>query len=228
MKLADHGITTEPRGLTASQSRLVDFFTTAAVLGRSAALDVCVASGTAAAARGENSRTPETKSWNCDSRAFCRPPVWAADGRPHPAVTRTLQNAADIASSRNGQQTSAKSHHHRWKHEIQIALLRQRAAMARAVLLNPSARTEWLLAGVIDRAVHHWDMSLLLTVDLATTTMPTPRLTQQYLTITTTSRLSPIVRSSLCSHQVSNRLVPHPFGAVRFWLAMGFSKRFRK
>ena len=30
--------------------------------------------------------------------------VWTADGRPHPAATRTLQYAADIASSRNGQQ----------------------------------------------------------------------------------------------------------------------------
>ena len=28
--------------------------------------------------------------------------------------------------------------------------------MARAVLPNPSALAEWLLAGVIDRALHHW------------------------------------------------------------------------
>ena len=48
-----------------------------------------------------------------------RPLVWTADGRPHPAVTRTLQYAADIASSRNGPHLSAKSLHHRWKHEIQ-------------------------------------------------------------------------------------------------------------
>ena len=67
-----------------------------------------------------------------------------ADGGPHPAVTRTLQYAADISSSRNGQQMSAKSLLRRWKHGIQIALLRWRAAMARAVLPNPSARAEWL------------------------------------------------------------------------------------
>ena len=85
-----------------------------------------------------------------------RPLVWTADGRPHPAVTRTLQYAAGIASSRNGQQMSAKSLHRRWKHEIQIALLRRRAAMARAVHPNPSARAEWLFAGIIDRALHHW------------------------------------------------------------------------
>ena len=49
-------------------------------------------------------------------------------------------DAADIASSRNGQHLSAKSLHHRWKHEIQIALLQRRAAMARAVLPNPLQR----------------------------------------------------------------------------------------
>ena len=51
MKLADPGTTTEPTGLTASQSRAADIFTTAGVPGRSAALDVCVASSIAAAAR---------------------------------------------------------------------------------------------------------------------------------------------------------------------------------
>ena len=42
-----------------------------------------------------------------------RPFVWTADGRPHPAVTRTLQYAADIAPSRNGQQMSANSLQHK-------------------------------------------------------------------------------------------------------------------
>ena len=28
--------------------------------------------------------------------------------------------------------------------------------MAQTVLPSPSARAEWLLAGVFDRAVHHW------------------------------------------------------------------------
>ena len=41
MKLADPGITTEPRRLTASQSRPTDIFTATAAPGRSAALDVC-------------------------------------------------------------------------------------------------------------------------------------------------------------------------------------------
>ena len=41
------------------------------------------------------------------------------------------------------------------KHEIQTALHRRRAAMTRAVLPKP-ARAEWLLAGIIDRALSHW------------------------------------------------------------------------
>ena len=45
MKLADPGITTEPRELTASQSRPAEIFTAAAVPGRSAALDLLCCSG---------------------------------------------------------------------------------------------------------------------------------------------------------------------------------------
>ena len=73
----------------------------------------------------------------------------------HAAETKFRNCAADIASSRNGQQMSATSLQRGWKHEIQIALLRRSAAMTRAVLPNPSTRTEWLLAGIIDRALHH-------------------------------------------------------------------------
>ena len=52
-EMADLGITTEPRELTASQSRPAEILTTAAVPRRSAALDVCVASTIAAAAQGD-------------------------------------------------------------------------------------------------------------------------------------------------------------------------------
>ena len=53
MKLADPGITTEPRGLAASQSRPTDIFTAAAVPGCSVAVDVCVASSIATPPRGD-------------------------------------------------------------------------------------------------------------------------------------------------------------------------------
>ena len=168
MKLADPNITTEPRGLTASQSRPADIFTTTAVPGRSAALDVCIASSNAAAARGDAAQAAFDRTLSHYSREIpelqnqgihYRPLVWTADGRPHPAVTRTLQYAGDIASSRNGQQMSAKSLQHRWKH--QIAILRRRASMTRAVLPNPTPRAAWLLAGTIDRATDTWGYAFL-------------------------------------------------------------------
>ena len=60
-----------------------------------------------------------------------------------------MQYAADIAACRNGQNMSTKAFQHKWKHEIQIALLRRRAAMTRAVLPNTSARRQCLLAGLL-------------------------------------------------------------------------------
>ena len=62
----------------------------------------------------ENCLTTGMKSKTCAIRANSRL-VWTADARPHPAVTRTLQYVADIASSRNGQHLSARSLQHRWK-----------------------------------------------------------------------------------------------------------------
>ena len=165
LKLADPGITTRPRGLTETQSRSADLFTTAAVPGRSAALDVCVASSNAAAARGDAAQAAFDRKLSFNMHEIpdlrnqgihYRPFVWTADGRPHPAVTRTLQYAADIASSHNIQQMSAKSLQRSRKHEIEMALLRRRTAMTRPVLPNPSTRAECLLAGLIDRALSQW------------------------------------------------------------------------
>ena len=81
-----------------------------------------------------------------------RPMVWTADGRLHPAVTRTLQFAAQIAVTRNNHQATAASLVARWKHEVQIAILRRRAAMVRAVLPKPTAKQIWLLSSQVDRA----------------------------------------------------------------------------
>ena len=155
LKLADPAVTTEPRGLTETQSIPADIFTTAAVPGRSAALDECVASKNAAGVSGISNCKRESPNLRAQG-IVCRPLVWAADGRPHPAVPRTLQYAADIASSRNGQQRSAKSLQHRWKHQVQITFFRRRAVMTRAVLPEASARAEWLLAGFIDRVASRW------------------------------------------------------------------------
>ena len=84
----------------------------------------------------------------------CRAFIWTADGRPHPAVTRTLQYAADIASSRNGQQLSVKSFQRRWTHEIQITL--QEGSHGTGSSAKSFGTGRVLLAGIIDRALHHW------------------------------------------------------------------------
>ena len=101
LRVADPAVTTEPRGLTSTQARPADIFTSAAVPGRSAALDVCIASPDAAAAGADAVESafkrklvhyrdviPELHTAGI---AF-RPLIWSADGRPHPAATRTLKH----------------------------------------------------------------------------------------------------------------------------------------
>ena len=174
LKLADPAITTEPRRLTTSISRPADIFTTAAVPGRGAALDVCVASPNAAAAMGDAAASAfrrklhryrqEITELSAAGISF-RPLVWTADGCPHPAVTRTLQFAAQIATTRNNQQASASLLVARWKHEIQIAILRRRAAMARAVLPKATAQQLWMLSGLVDRDDRELERALPLEED---------------------------------------------------------------
>ena len=170
MRLADPSVTTEPRGLTTRTSRPADIFTYAAVPGRGAALDVCIASPNAAAAMGDAATAAfrrklrryrrEIEELSVAHIAF-RPLVWTADGRPHPAATRTLRYAAEIAASRNGQEASPGTLVSRWKHEIQVAILRRRGAMARAVLPKATAQEQWLLTGRSDRSEHVAQVPLL-------------------------------------------------------------------
>ncbi len=156
LKLADAGVSTEARGLTTSQSRPADILTTAAVPGRSAALDVCVASPNAAAAAGDAAEAAFKRKLRRYRREIpqmaaagilYRPLVWTTAGRPHPAVTRTLHYAAGLAASRSNTGADAKSLLSRWRHDIQTALLQRRAAMVRAVLPRLGARDAWLLTG---------------------------------------------------------------------------------
>ena len=62
-------------------------------------------------------------------------------------MTRTLAFAAELAATRSSQEVSPQALRARWRHEIQIALLRRRAAMTRAVLPRMAARDVWLLTG---------------------------------------------------------------------------------
>ena len=144
------------RGLADAQLRPADILTTAAVPGRGAALDVCVASPNAAAALGDAAAAAFRRKLRKYRRIIpqlaragiaVRPLVWTSEGRPHPAVTRTLRYAAGIAATRGGSQSSAGALLGRWRHELQIAIQRRRAAMTRAVLPRRSRREEWLLTG---------------------------------------------------------------------------------
>jgi len=156
-KIADPAVTTEPRGLTRTQARPADVFTSAAVPGRSAALDVCVTSPDAAAAGADAVESafrrklthyadviPELHSAGI---AF-RPMIWSADGRPHPAVTRTLKFAVSIAARRQGGGEAMPGMMARWRHEIGVAIARRRAAMMRSVLPKPNAKELWMMTGV--------------------------------------------------------------------------------
>ena len=147
-----------------------------------------------------NYHTTETKVRNYATRTFTIDLSFGQqNGRPYPAVTRTLECEADIASVRNGQQMSAKWLQRRWKHEIQIAL-RRRAAMTRAVLPNTSSTSR-----KAPRRDHRQGRTSLglPPEDLAATTMQTPRLTQPCQMTTMTSPPSPVNHSTLCSHQAS-------------------------
>ena len=155
-RLADPGVSTEPRGLTDIAARPADILTTAAIPGRSAALDVCIASPVAAMALGDAADAAFKRKLRhyravipqlaAAGIAF-RPMVWTAEGRPHPAASRTLRYAARLASTRGGGEAEAQGFLSRWRHEIQVAIQRRRAAMARAVLPQSSAREVWLLSG---------------------------------------------------------------------------------
>ena len=154
--MADSSLQTEVRGLTDTHLRPADILTTAAVPGRSAALDVCIASSSAAAAHGDACEAAFRRKLQhyrdiipqlAEAEIAFRPMVWTADGRPHPAVVRTLRFAAKLAASRANNDTTAAAILGRWRHELQVTIQRRRAAMARAVLPRVSARAAWFLTG---------------------------------------------------------------------------------
>ena len=156
IKLADAAATTEPRGLTDTQSRPADIFTSAAVPGRRAALDVCVASPNASGAAGDAAAAAFRRKLSRyrteigqlrQAGIVYRPLVWTSNGRPHPAVTRTLRFVAQQAANRTEEQTEAAQMLGRCRHEIQIAICRRRAAMTRAVLPRLGSTAAALLTG---------------------------------------------------------------------------------
>ena len=204
-KLADPGITTEPTGLTASQTRLI-FSPPLLSPGRSAALDVGVASSIAAAARRGAAQAAFDRKLShyrneiVERQQGIQYRPCLDNGRPHPAVTERFSSQHCSVPQRSANVCKVPSA----QMETRDPLWR-RAAMARAVLLNPSARAEWLFAGIVGPCV----AGVMFSSCRWTTTMPTQRLIEQHQTMpTTTSPLSPFARLSLSSRQVSYRWSP--------------------
>ena len=73
-------------------------------------------------------------------------------GHTHQSPNPTPRSRHLIVPQRTANVSNSPSA--RMEHEIQMALLRRRAAMTRAVSPNISAREQWLLAGLIDTATH--------------------------------------------------------------------------
>ena len=166
---------------------------------RSAALDMCVASSNATAARGDAAQAAfdrtQYKHQIPDLRRqgiLYRPLVWTADGRPHPAVTGIMQCAAHIASSRNGQQMSATSLQHRWNHEIQIAQQSFPTLQLEQNGFSPVTKTELSTMGP----------GLRRSMEVTQTQGQTPL---YQMMISRTSPLSPVNTPHHCSNQTSSR-----------------------
>ena len=157
LQLADGSLALEAPGLTSTSQRPADILTNAALPRRSAALDVTVVSADAAGAGDDACATAFEGKINKYRRIISelnragiafRPLVWSSEGRPHPAVRRTMSYASGIASRKLF--SSASAIRKRWEHEIAVAIQRRRAAMVRACLPSVRARHVWIGTGHVD------------------------------------------------------------------------------
>ena len=75
--------------------------------------------------------------------------IWTADGRPHPAVVRTLRFAAQSASMKYGKGYTPNELLQKkkgGKHEFTVAILRRRAAR-QSYVPRRNARSQMVLRG---------------------------------------------------------------------------------
>ena len=142
-------------------------------------------------------RASSTASW-CGQQMVAR-----TQQSPEPfSMQQTSQRAATVNKSRqkpfniDGSVKSRKPS------------FRRRAAMRRAVLRNPSARTKWLLAGLMDRALSHW----VRAPPLHGAQEQTPQ--QQMMTVKTLPLSpvnNPLPRSSQTSSRARSLMYQHVF-----------------
>ena len=167
------------QGVTASQSRPADILTTAAVPGRSAALDVCVASSIAAAARGDAAQAAfdrklahyRNEIGETAATGYPLPPASVDRGRAaasslhsNPVETgSTCRRNPRIAGGNAKSKSLSYAEGQPWFAQFSRILQRGQSGSSQA------SSTEPCTTG---------DMSPPLTVGLATTTSTTLRLTQ--------------------------------------------------
>ena len=152
MALADPSLRTEVHGLVPTGERPADILTTAAIPGRQAALDITIASQDALHAGLDACASAHQRKITRYSSLFpalrragvvFQPMVWSAEGRPHPAVVRTMEAVVRLVRTKKG--LAAAAHlRARWRHEIAIAIQRRKAAMIRACLPAAVPRRLWL------------------------------------------------------------------------------------
>ena len=125
-----------------------------------------MASFNAAAARGDAAQAASDRKKKSHTNGLKASSVAAWFGQetfdqnqqsPEPYSTQQTTRHAVTDSK-----MSAKALQQRWKHGIKIALFWCRAATTRAVLPRTSARAEWLLASLTNRATSHWVRARLL------------------------------------------------------------------
>ena len=153
--LADTQAETEVLGLVDGTDRPADILTTAAAPSGSAALDVSITSPNRGDAGEDAAQTAyirkirryrrHLKQLSQQNITF-RPLIWTADGRAHPAVTRTMHYALSmIRRSRPG--TSPIDFMRRWNAEIAIALQDRRASMMLACCPRAPQGELWMCRG---------------------------------------------------------------------------------
>ena len=156
LRVADSGVVTEVRGLVeTSSARPADVYTSAALPGRDAALDVTIAAQDAAGAgadccatafRGKLRKYAKLLGPLARENVGFRPMVWSAEGRSHPVVGRVLAYAADLAT-RKHPDACGKTFVQRWRREIAVAIQKRKARMFKACLPAPTRRSRQLLWG---------------------------------------------------------------------------------
>jgi hypothetical protein len=156
--LADSSARTEVRGLSeASDVRLADIFTNAALPGREAALDVTIVSS-----------EPSRAGQDCLQTAFIdkfhkyrqilpdltrqgiafKPMVWSTEGAPHPVVLHILAYVCKQAMRRNSC-SGDEQMLFRWQRELGIAIQTRKAAMITSCMPTHKAHLMWLLSGQV-------------------------------------------------------------------------------